>query len=251
MAPTSNSRDWSERLGTAVRDAAPEVPEFTTGEQLALWQQINATTPTPTVRRGRWKTAAAGMVAVVAIGGAGAATASVLSAHTGQGPVDADDAELGGPGERLNPGASDFAAVVEEATTDIRFPSAQSRDQALSWETEDLSSDEDPASVSTGALRLWTAGHALCSWSNTWAVALRTGDEATENRAAAVILSAGGWRSITDTDPDQADESEFAWLPDLERAVRRDDRSAAKDALDDHGACMPGLAPELGLGKRW
>ncbi len=258
MAPGTSDQDWSERHAGAVREAAPEVPAFTAGEQAALWQQIEATTPatTPTTarRRTRWKVVVAGIVAAGAIGVAGAATAGVFSAHTGRGPVDAEDVELGGPGERLNPAAPDFAAVLGEVTTDIRFPSMEARDRALSWEVEDLYSDdpaEEGATVSTGALRLWTSGHALCAWSNIWAVALRTGDGAAEAAAAEVILEARTWPSITDTDPDLANESEFAWLPELERAIRSEDPLAAKDALDDHGACMPGLAPELGLGKRW
>jgi hypothetical protein len=84
-----------------------------------------------------------------------------------------------------------------------------------------------------------------------WAGAVRTGDTATEQRAADVILGARTWPSITDTDPDMADESEFAWLPDLEQAIRSDDRAAARAALRGNQSCMPGLAPELRLGKRW
>lgn len=250
MPPKNSDQDWPERHGSAVREAAPEVPAFTAAEQFALWQQIEATAATPETQRTRWKVVVAGIVAIGAVGVAGAAAAGVISAHTGKGPVDAEDAELGGPGERLNPQAPDFAAVLHAVTTDIRFPSEQSRDRALSWEVEDLS-DEAATTVSTGALRLWTAGHALCSWSDTWAVALRSEDATTEERAADVILGARNWPSITDTDPDMVDESEFAWLPRLEQAIRSEDPSAAKDALAGHGACMPGLAPALGMGKRW
>lgn len=237
----------------AVRDAAPEVPAFSAAEQVALWEQIEVNATAPRARRSRWKGVVAGVVAVVAVGLGGAATAGVFSAHTGKGPVDPEDVELGGPGERLNPQAPDFAEVLAKSTRDIRFPSKQARDSALSWEVGanvEPSSDE-PTLVSTGALRLWMAGHALCSWSNTWAAALRTGDITTEQQAAAVILGARRWPSITATDPDRANDSEFAWLPDLEQAVRSEDPPGAKDALAPHGACMPGLAPELGLGKRW
>lgn len=97
----------------------------------------------------------AGAVAIGAVGGAGAATAGVFSAHTGRGPVDAEDVELGGLGERLDPAAPDFATVLDEVTTDIEFPSSQARDRALSWEVKDLYSDAPPderATVSTGAL---------------------------------------------------------------------------------------------------
>lgn len=254
MALTDNDRGWSEAHGSAVREAAPEVPAFTASERSALWHRVGTTTTSPRPRRSRWKVVVAGLVAAGLVGVAGAAAGNVFSAHTGKGPVDAEDAELGGPGERLDPRAPDFAAVIDEATADIGFPSAQSRERALSWEIEDATrgtSADEPLLVTTGALRLWTAGHALCSWSDTWAVALRAGDTAAEQRAAGVILDARTWPAITDTDPDLANESEFAWLPDLELAVRTGDPRGARRALFGNQSCMPGLAPALGLGKQW
>jgi hypothetical protein len=253
MAAQGKGPEWSERHRSAVRDAAPEVPAFTAAEEAACWQRVEVAGAAPRARRARWRGVVAGVVAVGVVGVGGAATAGVFSAHTGRGPADAEDIELGGPGERLDPRAPDFAGVLDEETRDITFPSAQARESALSWEVADNAGPEsdEPTLVSVGALRLWMAGHALCSWSNTWAVALRDGDTATEQQAAGVILGARHWRSVTDTDPDLANESEFAWLPDLERAVRSDDPAGAKRALAPHGACMPGLAPELGLGRRW
>ncbi len=253
MNRTDSTQHWPEHYGDAIRDAAPQVPEFTARERVELWQRIADTPSATRGRPSRWKGVVAGVVVAGTVGVAGAATAGVFSAHTGRGPADAEDVELGGPGERLDPAAPDFATVLDEVTTDIQFPSSQARDQALSWEVRDQYSDaplSERAMVSTGALRLWMSGHALCSWSNTWAVALRTGDVVTEAHATEMILGARSWPSITDTDPDLANESEFAWLPDLERAIRADDPEAAKDALFPHSACMPGLAPELGLGKR-
>jgi hypothetical protein len=257
VAPTDNDQGWSEAHGSAVREAAPEVPAFTASERSALWHRIETSTSTTTTgpgpRRSRWKVVVAGLVAAGLVGVAGAAAGNVFSAHTGKGPVDAEDAELGGPGERLDPRAPDFAAVLDEVTADIEFPSGKSRERALSWEIEDAveSARGERFLVTTGAMRLWMSGHALCSWSDTWAVALRTGDAAAEERAADVILGAPTWTSITDTDPDLADESEFDWLPDLEHAIRSDDPRAARKALFGNQSCMPGLAPELGLGKRW
>lgn len=252
MAIRDSDRDWSARHGSAVREAAPETPAFTAAEQGALWQRVEVDASRPRPRRTRWKAVVAGVVAVGVVGVAGAATADVFSAHTGRGPVDAEDAELGGPGERLDPSAPDFADVVDEVTTDVRFPSAAARESALSWEVENHAGPRSgDVRVSTGAVRLWTAGHALCSWSDRWAVALRTGDTTIEEEAAAVILGARTWPSITDTDPDLGNESEFAWLPVLEQAVRADDPAAARVALAGNQSCMPGLAPELGLGKRW
>ena len=253
MAPRTSEQVWSERHRSAVRETAPEVPDLGEAEQNALWHRIEAAALVPrSSRRPRRKAVVAGAVAVVAIGFAGAAAAGVISAHTGRGPTDAEDIELGGPGERLNPAAPDFATVLDEATVDIRFPSAASRNRSLAWEVEDLS-DESDALVSTGALRLWMAGHALCSWSDVWAVALKSGDTAAQARAAGMILGARYWPAIADTDGEPGNQSEAAWLPALERAVEDEDPSAAKVALGGNGTlpCMPGLAPALGLGKQW
>jgi len=249
MAPPKSSSGWSRVHSDEIRGSAFEVPGFNADQQDELWQQIKTRASTPRRRRVGWRGVVAGVVAVGAVGVAGAAAADVFTAHTGKGPADAEDVELGGPGERLNPSAPDFAAVLSQSTSDIPFPSAQSRNSALSWEVEDLS-DEQNTLVSVGALRLWTAGHALCSWSNEWAVALSAADTRAAGRAADVILEARNWPSIKDTDADMADESEAAWVPVLEQAVRSGDPAGAKVALEGQ-ACMPGLAPELGMGKRW
>ncbi len=249
MARRNSDKDWSERHGIVVREAAPEVPAFTEGEGSALWRQIETSAMSAGAGRSRWKAVVAGFVAVAVVGVGGAATAGVFSAHTGSGPVDAEDVELGGPGERLDPAAPDFAAVVDEVTADIRFPSVESRNLAVSWEAEDLSSDAEPSSVSTGALRLWTAGHALCSWSNTWAVALSTGDAAAANQAADVILGARNWPSITDTDPDMANESEFAWLPDLEQAIQLRRPGGGQGRARRPRGLHAGARPGAGIGQ--
>lgn len=240
---------WTDDHGQAVRTAAPEVPQLTPEHESELWQQIERAGHRPVARRTRrWRTVIAGVVAVGAVGVAGAATANVLSAHTGRFASDAEDLELGGPGERLDPAAPDFATVLDEATRDIRFPSLWTRANALSWEVGDLS-DEDTV-VSMGALRLWMASHAVCSWTDRWAGALRTDDELVRDEAAAVILSARTWPSITDTDTVMSVGTPAGWLPVLERAVRSEQPSAAAVALNGQ-ACMPGLAPELGYDPRW
>lgn len=253
MGRTDPNSDWPEPMAGAVREAAPEVPPFRADEQVALWERIQLEPDRIPARRRHWKGVVAGLVAVVAVGVGGAATAGVFSAHTGKGPADAEDVVLGGPGERLNPQAPDFAGVLEQETRDVRFPSAQARERALSWEVASNAEppSQEPTLVSTGALRLWMAGHALCAWTNTWAEALGARDVAEEERAAKVILGARRWPSITDTDPRMANDSEFAWLPQLEQAVRAHDLQGAAQALAPHSACMPGLAPALGLGKRW
>lgn len=253
MTSSDNDRAWADGPGRAVREAAPEVPPLTGTERTALWERVEAATPARGPRHVRWKAALAGLLAVGVVGvGVGAATGNVFSAHTGRGPADAEDVELGGPGERLDPRASDFASVIGELTTDIRFPTVAARERALDWEVTNATRDPaDTSLLSSGALRLWTAGHALCAWSNTWAAAARTGDTEGEQQAAEVILGARTWPAITDTDPDMSDDSEFAWLPDLEQAIGTGDATAAGAALAGNQSCMPGLAPELGLGKRW
>ncbi|ROR91048.1 hypothetical protein [Nocardioides aurantiacus] len=239
---------WWGPYSQAVRRAAPPTVDIDSHAQAELWLQIDAAVLRPKAQRFGWRTVAAGVVAALTLGGVGTAAAAVWSAHTGRQAADAEGIELGGPGERLDPAAPDFATVLETTTADIRFPDQQSRDRALAWETDDLSSDPQPALVSTGAVRLWTSGHALCAWSNTWAAALRRNDDLGASRAAAVILGARTWSSIRDTDPDLSGESEFAWLPRLERAVRTSDPNAARTALVANSSCLPGLAPELGLG---
>ena len=175
-----------------------------------------------------------------------------MGAFTGRGPADAEDARLGGPGERLDTSAPDFAAAVDEVTADIIFPSEGARESAVSWQAQSWGgASSEPTFVSTGAIRLWTAGNAVCAWSDVWAGAVRGDDAAAADEAATVILGAHSWAAITDTDPRLSGESEFSWLPALEEAVKNEDFTAARRSLAGHGACMPGLAPELGLGKRW
>ncbi|MFT3872325.1 MAG: hypothetical protein QM714_06700 [Nocardioides sp.] len=237
-------KEWSDSYSKVVREAAPEVPPFDANDRSALWEQIQTAAAVSAPRRRRWRVAIAGAAAACMVGVAGVATAGVFSAHTGKGPSDAEDLGLGGPGEKLNPAAPDFAAVFDQVTGDIRFPTVDARKRAMAWETESLVTGD--ALVSTGALRLWMAGHAVCSWTNTWAVALHTGDGAAERQAAGVILGAHTWTSITDTAP-YIPASELDYLGGVERAVRSSDAPAAKNALVNSGACAPGLAPELGI----
>ncbi|WP_323794452.1 hypothetical protein [Nocardioides sp.] len=247
-----NGQEWLGSHSEAVRSAAPDVPAFAEGEKVAIWQQIEATATSPATRPTRRKAAAAAVAALAAVGVAGAATAGVISAHTGQFPVDAEDVELGGPGERLDPSAPDFPLVVADVTGDIRFPSDETHDLAVSWEVENYATKRANSRVASGQIRLWTAGNAVCAWSDLWAKSLRVADEPTEEEAASVILEARAWTAITDTDSSFANDSEFAWLPDLERAIRSHDASAAREALRGHQACLPpGLAPELGLDDQW
>ncbi|UFN43550.1 hypothetical protein [Nocardioides okcheonensis] len=247
MVDGRTSGEWADGHAEAVRRSAPEVPAFSQNERDAVWHRVSTTAPDPRPRH-RWRATVVAVVAACAVGTAGAATAGLFGAHTGRVPTDAEDLELGGPGERLDPAAPDFAEVVDEVTSDIEFPSASSRARAVAWQVDDLS--DSGALVSEGALRLWVSGNALCAWSNEWAAAAREEDTATLEAAARVIREARSWPAITDTDPDLAGDSEFSWLPALEQAVSDGDTDAARAPLHDHGACLPGLAPALGLGPR-
>ncbi|MDO7869594.1 hypothetical protein [Nocardioides jiangxiensis] len=250
MSPSSNDPSTWESVSRTIREASPHVPQFTSAEKSALWQRIEVHAAATPRRRRPPRVVVAGTLAAFAIGGAGVATAAVYSAHTGIGPVDAEDVELGGPGERLDPSAPDFAVVLDEITRDIRFPSNQARERSLAFEADDLAESRGP-SVSAGALRLWMSGHALCSWTDQWAVALRSGDDEARGEAAKVVLSARTWPSITDTDPEMANESEFAWLPALEQAIEAQRPQAAREALFSNGSCLPaGLASPGGIGVR-
>ncbi|WP_300399799.1 sigma factor-like helix-turn-helix DNA-binding protein [Nocardioides sp.] len=63
----------------------------------------------PVRRRRRARVVVGGAVAAAVLGTTAVAAADLYSTHTGRGPVDAEDLRLGGPGERLDFGAPDFA----------------------------------------------------------------------------------------------------------------------------------------------
>src|SRR5204863_5328972 len=158
--------------------------------------------PGPAPRRrsiGGQRTVLVVAAAVVAIS-AGVATAAVLlSARTGRFPTKAEQA-MGGPGEELNPAASDFRAVARQIASDIPYPN-----QFESWRdfliSREIRYADDGALETTGALHGWFAASAFCAWLQDWRQERIAGNEIAAAHAAQVISAAPGWKAVTDEDP--------------------------------------------------
>lgn len=202
------------------------------------------------------------------LGTSGLAVADHYSAHTGRAPLDAEDVRLGGPGERLDPGAADYGAVVAQETADIPFPDAASRRFAVQDQVHDARfAVPGKESVASGALRAWVADAALCAWSNQWAAATRDGDGAVRDEAIRMIHEAPTWPAVTDLDPHPfvrwetvesldgngrrtverlRDDSQFYYLAELGRAVDGTRLDVVADVLaENNGYCRTALVPDL------
>lgn len=146
-------------------------------------------------------------VAILVISAGVATGAVMLSAHTGLFPTKPEVA-MGGPGEALNPAATDFRKVALQIASDIPYPEgyASWRDWILAeyFPTQDVGTDPGafPAGlVSTGALHGWFAASAFCAWVQSWRQASIAGDANATAQAAQTIAQAPGWKAVTDEDP--------------------------------------------------
>lgn len=146
-------------------------------------------------------------VAILVISAGVATGAVMLSAHTGLFPTKPEVA-MGGPGEALNPAATDFRKVALQIASDIPYPGgyASWRDWILAeyFPTQDVGTDPGafPAGlVSTGALHGWFAVSAFCAWVQSWRQASIAGDANATAQAAQTIAQAPGWKAVTDEDP--------------------------------------------------
>jgi hypothetical protein len=260
---------WTDVHDRLVADAAPPVPDSSDAELDGVWTRVAATMAVegkPRRRRGRLVVGA--LVGAVVLGTSGLAAAELYTAHTGKGPVDAEDLSLGGPGERLDPAAPDFGKVVAQETADIPFPSLGSRQLAVQDQTHDERfAVPGTERVSVGAIRAWVADAALCSWSNQWAVATRNGDEAGRAEAIGMIQAAPRWPAVVAIDPKPysrtetqevndgngnthpetfPDESQFYYLGALGKAAQgRDLDAVARVLAENNGYCTPHLVPDL------
>ena len=199
---------WTERHSDLVADAAPSAPDATDAELTRTWNLIlERTRPIPVSGRRRPVRIAVGVLAVAAtltIGGV--ATASVFTAHTGEYPVDAEDVRLGGPGELLNPVASDFGDTISEVIADIPFPSDVARASLranLVADGERDSGSGEAVRASTGAVRAWAAQGAICGWADQWAAAIASGDTSARAQASDMLRDASTWPAVTAVDPQQ------------------------------------------------
>lgn len=249
---------WTVEHSRLVAQVSPPEPEI---DLDATWARlrpvINDTTPARRSRRARLMVGAGVTAAVVGL--SGVAAAGMLGARTGEFPSDAEDLRLGGPGEALDPSGDDFRQVVEEEIRDIPFPSTAAWKISVDEHVSDLSGDTDPASVTTGAIRGWTAVHAVCSWSNEWVRARRAGDATAEAEAARTLVGARHWPAITALDPEQTngtqtmevldrtgqtttetipDPTQYYFLRLVSKAVKAGDVGALGDALADNAYCI-------------
>lgn len=234
---------WTDEHSDAIADAAPAVPVADADALDRVWARVQAevSCSAPSRRRPARVVLVVGLTAAALTLG-GVAVAEVFSAHTGRYPSDAEDVRLGGPGEKLDPAASDYGEVIAELTGDIPFPSVRAREISRQALVADGKRDAPrTGSVSTGAMRAWTAQYAVCAWSNQWAAAIGGGDEAGRAAAARMLDEAPGWPAVTDLDPVQriryrritvtdesgkastrrvADNTEFGYLPLIQQAAR-------------------------------
>lgn len=264
MAPTS----WTDRHDELVTTSTPEPRPASDAELERVWNRVAGELPTTRPRRRRLRTLIGGAIVVAVVGVSGVAVADLYGARTGEGPGDAEDLLLGGPGERLDSSAPDFGDVVREETTDIRFPSEASRERSLRRQIRDNVSKPGPdrTIVSTGAIRAWVAADAVCAWSDQWAVATRDGDGAARDEAVAMIRSAPRWPAIADLDPEPYgrwitqdvtdgertwtekiwDYSQFFYLGAVTEAASGTDPDALGAAfLDNHAFCWSDMVPHL------
>lgn len=260
---------WTTEHDRLLEASAPSFPEPGTADVDRVWSRVTAGFDELRPRRRRPASLIVGsLVAAAMVGTSTVAVAEHHSAHTGRGPVDAEDLRLGGPGERLDSGASDYGRVVSEETADIPFPSEAFRRAAVENQLHDARFDvPGRGSVATGALRAWVADAALCAWSNQWAVATRAGDVAERDEAIGVIRSAPTWPAVVALDPAPysrietmevvdrngvshtehlRDDSQFYYLTALASAVQGDDVSRVAGILaENNGYCRPNLVPDL------
>lgn len=236
MRPTP----WTDTHDRLLAEAAPEVGEPSEADLQRIWRRVDLDDGA-TRRRRRVRVGVAAGIGAVVLGTSGLAVAERYSARTGEGPSDAEDLRLGGPGERLGMAAPDFGAVIVEETTDIPFPDDASRALALRQQVEDARGAQADEFVSTGAIRAWVADQAVCSWSNQWAAATRDGDEEARAEAIAMIQDAPGWPAVVEINTGQ-----FAYLARLGVAVEGSEPAAVARVLAEHnGYCRAENVPDL------
>lgn len=262
---------WTDAHDRLLVEAKQTVSEASDAQIERVWLRVASTMDGQSGHRNRRHTRlrvgiGAGIGAIV-LGTSGLAAAALYTAHTGQGPNDAEDLRLGGPGERLAVGATDYGKVVAEETTDIPFPTVKARGIAVQDQVDDARGAGSNEFVSTGAVRAWVADAAVCAWSNQWAAATRSSDE--DDRAAAIemIQAAPTWPAVVAIDPDPysrvetqkvddgtgtitrehyRDESQFFYLKALGKVVEgRDPGAVARVLAENNGYCSPALVPDL------
>ena len=260
---------WTDVHDRLMADAAPAVAESPDAELDRIWTRVaGAMRGDGKPRRRRGRIAIGALVGAVVLGTSGLAAAELYTAHSGKGPIGAEDLSLGGPGERLDPAAPDYGKVVAGETADIPFPSLEARELAVQDQVHDARfAKPRTEDVSVGAVRAWVADAALCSWSNRWAAATRDGEEADRAEAIGMIQNAAKWPAVAAIDPEPysrmkthqvtdgkgstwteryRDESQFYYLGTLGQAVQGRDLDAVAEVLaENNGYCRPHLVRDL------
>ncbi|MFT3873192.1 MAG: hypothetical protein QM714_11195 [Nocardioides sp.] len=263
---------WTDEHSRTITAAAPPVLTASETELDRTWARVREDLPTAEVPRRRRPRVAIGAAVVAAIlGVGGVATAAVLSAHTGRYPADAEDLELGGPGEYLDATAPDFPSVIDEVTDDIPFPSKATRAIALRALVADERRDaenEHSGDATTGAMRYWVARDAVCSWANSWSAAMASGDATGQTRAAEMLEGATAWPAVTDVDPEQrieyrrkrildprtgqrvtrtvwVENTPAGYFPLVRKAAQDNDRDAMAAVLGVWGPCTAAQMPDF------
>lgn len=196
------STPWTTKHDQLLRDSAPEISGSSEAELTRIWNRVDTgqRVEAPRRRRSRLVVGAAAAAAVLAT--SAVAAADLYSAHTGRGPIDAEDLRLGGPGERLDFGAPDFAEAVTALVDDIPFPSDAAREAAIQVQLDDHAGARPGTGlVSSGALRAWLADSAICTWGNQWAAATEADDRDLRAEAIEMIQEAPTWPAVTAIDP--------------------------------------------------
>jgi len=184
---------------------------------------------------------------LVALAGGVATAAVVLRAHTGLFPSKSE-VPIGGPGEELNPAASDFRSAALAAASDIPYPAGYDSwrewvltEQAPKTETAPGGAGFAAGLVTTGALRGWFAASAFCAWVDDWRQATITGDAQAVDRAAETIAAAPRWKAVTAEDPNPSPSAPndpgaqpgtlFGWMLPYRDAVLAGDRGRVEQLL--------------------
>lgn len=267
MRPTS----WTDVHDRLLTEAEPELPELSDGELGRIWSRVvpavQADVEPRRRRRSGVRIGIAAVIGAAVLGGGGIAAADLITARTGEGPSDAENLRLGGPGEKLRLAAPDYGEVIAEETADIPFPTAKARRLALRDQILDARDSNGNEYVATGAVRAWVAGAAVCAWSNQWAAATRDDDDSARTEAIDMIKAAPGWPAVAEIDPEpysrwetwkardedgtittgrSKDDSLFYYLGPLGEAVEGRDPDAVATVLTDANAwCTSDLLPDL------
>lgn len=194
--------------------------------------------PTLVSRSRRLKLAFAAATVAAVVGVGVAAAAGAFHARTGLFPG-ASEVPIGGPGEELNPAASDFRSVALHLSSDIPYPDGYAawRDLVITREIRTASGGLE----TTGALRGYFAASAFCAWIQDWRHAKSAGDVSEAQQAASAVAAAPGWRAVTAEDPhpnpsaanDPGAETGtlFGWMLPYRKAVLAGDTSGVDHLL--------------------